>query len=187
MQPSPAERFYLEHQSRQQQMWAERQMEMAYLNAVAVAQIVGGVAGTVQASLHEGTHMHYDERTFNIGDVQIKSGIDNRLIRVVPAEFGTAMSFVATLTNGGRQSGGQWLWWSFQTSVDGANWSAINAPGATSFMIAQSKGAATTRQHGPFGNRVAVKIGCKDSNSYDDAWLPGSWLDLRLTMGVQRI
>jgi hypothetical protein len=186
--PSPAERFYLEHEYRQQQIWAGRQAEMAHLNAAVATQIANRISGTVQVGLQEGAYMHYDEQTFNIGSVQIKAGIDSRLILVVPAEFGTALSFVATLSNGGRESGGQWLWWSFHTSVDGLNWSAINAPGATSFLIAQTKGAATTRQHGPFGNRIAVKLGCKNSNSLnDDVWLHGTWLDLRLTMGVQRI
>lgn len=188
MHPSPAERFYLEQQYRQQEIWAWQQAEAALLSATMAAQITNQISGTAQVDSQQGAHMHYEEQSFNIGSVQISAGIDNREILQIPGDFGTAVSFVATLSAGRCKSVGQWLWWSFHTSVDGLNWCAINAPGATSFLVAQAYGAASTRQHGPFGSRVALKIGCKGTNSIDDkSWLSAEWFDLRLSIGIQRI
>ncbi len=188
MHPSPAERFYFDQYERQQEAWAW-QAEAARLHAVVASQVAGEISrGAAQAAARQGAYVHYEEQTFNIGEVQIGRGIDNRVILTIPGQFGTALSFVATLSNGGRQSGGSWLWWSFHTSVDGLNWLSISSPGGTPFIAVQSKGAGSTRQHGPFGNRLALKIGCKESNRADDtSWLPGEWLDLRLTIGVQRV
>jgi hypothetical protein len=41
VQPSPAERFHLEQEYRQQQIWAWRQAEAALLNAKVAAQMSG--------------------------------------------------------------------------------------------------------------------------------------------------
>ena len=188
MHPSPAERFYLDQQVRQQDAWAWQEAEAARRNAIVAAQIAGEISRTAQAASQQGACVRYEEQTFNIGEIEVGRGIDNRATLTIPGQFGTALSFVATLSNGGRQSGAAWLWWSFHTSVDGLNWLSINSPGATSYLAVQSKGAGTTRQYGPFGNRLALKIGCKESNRADDtSWLPGQWLDLRLTIGVQRV
>ncbi len=117
--------------------------------------------------------MYYEERTFDIGDLQI--GAEQRPTFKLPGDFGTALSFVATVSNDGcAKSGyGRFIWMSFQTSVDGEHWLSIHAPGLPSFFVGESGVAASTRQHGPFGNRLALKFGCKYSNELNDSWTAG--------------
>ncbi len=190
MYPSPAERFYLDLQ-RQEELARE---EEAHVNAAVSAQIAGLVAETSRIISEHGIQMNYEERTFDIGDVQIKAGLDNRAIIVIPGEFGTALSFVATFSNAGLKSEGpefnepRWLWWWFVTSVDGEHWLPIQPLGVRGQFVSMANATASTRLHGPFGNRLALQIGCKSSNSLDDkTWLPGNWRGLRLSIGVQRV
>jgi hypothetical protein len=193
--PSPAERFYLEEHQRREQEWAWQQAEAARISAIISAQIAGHIDGTSLIGAPQGAQMHYEERTFDIGDVQVGTGLENRATVPIPGEFGTVLSFVATLSNGGSESADprwdapKWLWWSFETSVDGEHWLVIHAPGVTSsFLVGLANGAASTRQHGPFGNRLRLKIGGKRGYTVDDTtWLPCKWIGLRLSIGVQRI
>ena len=156
------------------------------------AQIASRIADTTQSASLQGVQMRYEERTFDIGDVQM-GGVQKDLLTIVPlpGAFGTALSFVAMLSNSGCEPGPgrdapQWLWWTFLTSVDGENWLGVQPPGVTSFLVLQANTAAGARLHGPFGNHLALKIGGKRGHMLDDIdWLPGKWLGVRLSMGVQ--
>ncbi len=192
MYPSDAERFYLERQ--RQEEWARQEEEGARAGAAVAAQIAGRVAEISRILSQHGVQMYYEERTFDIGDIQIAAGVANRAIIVIPGEFGTALSFVATFSNAGAWHEGpessepKWLWWWFVTSVDGQNWLPMEPPGIKGHFVSMANTAASTRLHGPFGSRLALQIGCKASNSVDDRlWLPGKWRGLRLSIGVQRI
>lgn len=189
MYPSPGERFHIDQQRQQQEAWAWQEAEAARLNAMLSAQIAGRASQAEQMiATEQGTSMYYEERAFDVGDVQIGAGLDNRPAIQVPGEFGTALSFVATVSNDGWESAGEYLWCSFHTSVDGHNWIAINAPGQSAYAAAQAGRSASMRQHGPFGDRLALKVGFKKRNTLDDyEWLPGKCRGLRLTIGVQRI
>lgn len=188
--PSPAERSYLEQNRQQQQQrdWAW-QAEAARINAMISAQIAGQIAESAQVVAEQGAQMRYEEQFLNIGNISIGVGPENRVDFAIPGNFGTALSFVATLTNAGAELGSpEFLWVAILTSVDGEHWLSASTPGTTGFHLARANGMITTRQHGPFGKHLALRIGNKITTSTDDHnWLPGKWLDLRLALGTQFI
>jgi hypothetical protein len=188
--PSPAERSYLEqNREQQQQDWAWEQAEAARINTMISAQIAGQIAESAQVVGEQGAQMRYEEQFLNIGNISIGGGPENRVDFAIPGNFGTALSFVATITNAGAESGSpEWLWVAILTSVDGEHWLPVSTPVSSGFYLAQANGLINMRLHGPFGKHLALRIGNKlTPSSQDQNWLPGKWLDLRLALGTQFI
>jgi hypothetical protein len=132
--------------------------------------------------------MKYAEETHEIGDLRFR-GTGQDVINLIELEgdYGTAVSLVATLEVGSAPVASRYLWAWLVTGMDGNAWVPLDVPGAGPYMLFQSGDAGGGRFHGPFGNKLALRAGVKNTNQLNDQFQDGSWSDVTLTLGVQRV
>lgn len=187
MQPSPAERWYLEERAQHQAAWRAARLADAALRRQ--SEHVSAYE-FVRAGATAGGSVSYEEISFEVGTVQTEYEvpIEAQPVHEIPGQFGTALSLVGQVRAGScSPNGGTWLWWRWVTSLDGENWlSLVPITNEMSYAWAEAKRTATARILGPFADRLGIQFGIKNSRSLTDSWYYGTFEDVSVTVGVQR-